>query len=452
MKATLIKITTTIFFFLAFFANQANAQAKPYEDPKYGVDSASRMECLMNISLYTEFYKQKNYNDAIGPWRKVFYNCPQASKNTYIKGANIYKNLIVREKDAAEREKLVDSLMTVYDRRVEYYGQKGRVYSYKGVDLYSFRKEEAAQEVYDMLQEACTLEGKKTKAAVVTIFMQAAIDLYRSDAIDGTEVINAYTLSMNTLDKAKQYAQQKNDKDDLEKIATSYDNVEALFSESGAANCEALISIFGPKFDENKADLDWLKKVTALLNKTDCNDSELFAKASEEQYKLEPSAEAAHNLARLFLKSEEYDKAEKYYEEATSLQEDPEKKSLYYFEWSTLAMAQGKYQKVRDLSYKALKFNDKDGRPYLMIGKAYAADSKNIGKEKVEQNAVYWAAVDKFYQAKKVDSTIAEEAKNLINTYSKYFPNKEEAFFLDIQEGKPYTVGGWINETTTARF
>ena len=67
-------------------------------------------------------------------------------------------------------------------------------------------------------------------------------------------------------------------------------------------------------------------------------------------------------------------------------------------------MANKDYVKVRDLSRKALKFNAKDGRPYLMIGKAYAqTKSVGEGKEAVEKGSVYWVAVDQFAKAKRVD-------------------------------------------------
>ena len=47
---------------------------------------------------------------------------------------------------------------------------------------------------------------------------------------------------------------------------------------------------------------------------------------------------------------------------------------------------------------------------------------------------------------------MTEEADKLIGIYSQHFPSKDEAFFRDITAGKSVKVGGWINETTTARF
>lgn len=463
MKSTLLKLTFSVFFITIFTLASSAQGVPPYKNEKYGADSASRVSCAMNISLYSEFYKQKNYNDAIKPWREVYNNCPQASKNTFIKGATIFKRLIIKEKDAAKKDAYIDTLMMIYDKRIETFGQKGTVLTYKSADLYSFKGNAVADQVYPMTKEAMALSKEKTKAAIVTIYMQTAVELYKNESIDGNEVISAYTYAMDILDKATEYCKMRVEKNDrysekyakeLENIETSLSNVEALFSESGAATCEALISIFEPKCQENSSNLEWLKKVTKLLNKSECTDAELFARASEKQYELEPSAESAHNLARLFLKKEAYDKAEKYYEEATKLQEDAITNALYYYEYATLAMAQGDFAKVRTLSYKALKLNPDDGRPYIMIGKAYAASkSMKIGKEPIEHNAVYWVAVDAFVKAKQVDASLTDQANELINTYSKYFPNYEEWFMaVGSNEGDTYTVGGWINTPTKVRF
>lgn len=444
-------------------ANTANAQQKKYlSDPKYGPDSAAREACMMNISLYGEFYKQKNYKDALVHWRKVYKECPAASKNTFIRGATIYKNLIKTEKDAAIKEKLIDTLMMVYDQRIVYFKQEGAVLANKGVDLYSYRGKNAAGEVYEMLKKSCELEKGETSAGVVTTMMQSAIDQYKEEAIDGAEVIAAYDLAMNTLDASieankkivasgdakKVPAAQK----ELENLDLDLKNVENLFSESGAATCDALVAIFGAKYDANKDDVEWLKKVTKLLDKTDCNAYPLFAKASEALYALEPSAVAARNLARLFFIKQELPKAAEYYSNACEQQDDQILKSQYYYEWSQVVFMQKHFQRVRELANMAIKANPANGRAYIAIGKAYAADAQNIGKEQVEHSAAYWAAVDKFKKAKQVDASCEAEANELINTYKKHFPNKEEAFMFGIQPGSQVTVGGWINEKTTAEF
>jgi hypothetical protein len=51
-----------------------------------------------------------------------------------------------------------------------------------------------------------------------------------------------------------------------------------------------------------------------------------------------------------------------------------------------------------------------------------------------------------------VDPEYGERVNQSIRDYTKFFPNKEDAFFYDIKEGTTVTVGCWVNETTKARF
>ncbi|MCQ2376047.1 MAG: hypothetical protein MJ069_09160 [Salinivirgaceae bacterium] len=452
--------------FVALFlasAASANAQAKkPHENPNYGPDSASRVECSINISLYGEFYKQKNYKDAVVKWREVFNKCPKASENTFIRGASIYKALIADEKDEARKQTLIDTLMLIYDTRIQYFKkQEGSVLGQKGFDLYTYRKESAG-EAYQALKKSCEMEKDKSKAGMISTLMQTVVDEYKAEKVDGVEVVSTYELCMNTIDAAvalnKGIAESGDAKKapsaqkELEALETATNNVEALFSESGAASCDVLINILSAKYDANKDNLDWLKKTTKLLNKAECTDSPLFANASEAQYKLEPSAEAAHNLARLFAQRKDNAKANSYYEQACSLQEDIDERSNYYVEWCAIALDQKNYQRVRDLALKALADNSSNGKANMMIGLAYAQAAPSIGKEDVEHRAVYWAAIDQFNKAKASDPSLTDKVNSFISAYKAQCPKKEEAFMFGISDGADYKIGGWINVTTKARF
>ena len=48
---------------------------------KYGADSA---ECIKYLSYYKEYYKQKNYDDALPNWRKAFKLCPPSANQTML--------------------------------------------------------------------------------------------------------------------------------------------------------------------------------------------------------------------------------------------------------------------------------------------------------------------------------------------------------------------------------
>ena len=443
MKKTVFSLT----LLLSIFWGNAFAQ-KACENPKFGADSASRITCAMNISLYAEFYKQKNYKDALTPWRYVFKNAPLASKNTYIKGATIIKYFIRNSKDASIRKAYVDTLMMLYDQRIKYFNQKGYVIGRKGVDLFNYAKDRK-EEAYKYLLESLNLQNERTKPIVVNYLMQATFDLFKEGKITNADVINNYSKSVDVVNYAI-----KNEKrpKEITKDQTILGNCEELFSKSGAADCKALITLFTPKFNATPEDTVLLKKVTSLLLKTECTDCKLFENSSVNLYKLEPTAIAAYNLSKLFLKKEKFTEASHYFTEAIKLEKDSTTKARYYYELGILTNSQGNPELARTYAYDALKFNPKNGNPYILIGKAYAASSKTIGEDKFEHNAVYWVAVDKFIKAKKVDPSLTETANKLIKTYSQYFPDKESAFFHEVQAGNKYTVEGWINEKTTARF
>ena len=51
-------------------------------------------KCKENLSLYREYYKQKNYQDALIGWRWVFANCASSTKNIVINGPKIIEHQI----------------------------------------------------------------------------------------------------------------------------------------------------------------------------------------------------------------------------------------------------------------------------------------------------------------------------------------------------------------------
>ena len=92
-----------------------------------GVEDGSRfghgqdsLNCLKNISIYTEYAKTNNFKDAYGPWKAVFTEAPWAQVGTYTNGAKILRGLFAAEKDPAKQKQYFEELMKVYDQRIQY--------------------------------------------------------------------------------------------------------------------------------------------------------------------------------------------------------------------------------------------------------------------------------------------------------------------------------------------
>ena len=92
------KIFITIYFFFSLLAiNSQNC----FEASKanWGNDS---LECRKNVSLYSEFMKQKVFVDAAKFWNKTQKFCPQYKPNLYKNGIYIYKQIAKEKKKAKE--------------------------------------------------------------------------------------------------------------------------------------------------------------------------------------------------------------------------------------------------------------------------------------------------------------------------------------------------------------
>ncbi|MDE5420103.1 hypothetical protein L3049_19095 [Labilibaculum sp. DW002] len=134
------------------------------------------------------------------------------------------------------------------------------------------------------------------------------------------------------------------------------------------------------------------------------------------------------------------------------MEEDADVKADLHYKLAYIKFSKKEYAGMKSNALKAAALRSNWGQPYLLIGKAYAAYSQKYGSTELEKQAVYWVAVDKFKKAKSVDPECAEEARSLINDYSRHFPRTEEAFFEGIKQGDTYKVGAWINESTKARL
>jgi tetratricopeptide (TPR) repeat protein len=406
------------------------------------------------FTLEKQMYDQKDYKSALPYWRVLYRRYPKSIINIYLHGANIYQSLIEQAKDENTKHLYVDTLMHIYDKRIKYFNQEGYVLGRQGTDYlkYMLDNENMTDELrkpilkkgYDYLERSVKLQGDETEAPVLILLMQSTRGLFSAGELPKEKVLENYDLASGIINKAL----QKNASDNNFLIAR--DNVDQVFQASGAADCEALINIYTPKFDQIASNLDDLKKMVRMLDKANCDASPLYAKASEKLYSMEPSPEAAYNMARMYVKANQHERAEGFYKKAIEAEKDPANLSKYYYELATLNFNDSP-QEAKTYLKKSIENNPNFGKAYMLLGDLYAHNSKSYGENDFEHSTVFWVAVDYFNKAKKVDPSVTAEANERINTYSQYFPSKEDVFFNTLSEGQAYQVGGWIGESTVIR-
>ena len=79
-----------------------------------------------------------------------------------------------------------------------------------------------------------------------------------------------------------------------------------------------------------------------------------------------------------------------------------------------------KFSVARDYARQALKIKPSWGDPLILIGKLYASSGPLCGPGTgFQSQIVCWPAIDKWNEAKRIDSNVAAEANKLIRQYAK---------------------------------
>ena len=236
----------------AFFSSNDSAQGK------FGPDSA---ECIKYLSYYTEYYKQKNYDSSLPNWRNAYKYCPPTSRYSLLSdGTTLLRRLITQNaKNPIYKDQLVDSLMTLYKQRVEFWPKYATAsLNNQALDMYNYMKDEP-KKLYEGLTEAVAKLGTKARANISLFQSNTAVDLYKDGKLDPEAVISAYETAVENINAMS----AKNDVEKRSNEKTVAD-IESLFITSQVASCENLIALFEPRFAAAPEDLTLAKNLSLI--------------------------------------------------------------------------------------------------------------------------------------------------------------------------------------------
>ena len=414
---------------------------------KYGPDST---ECIKYLSYYTEYYKQKNYDAALPNWRQAYKYCPPTSRYSMLSdGTTLIRNLIQKnQNNPVYKEKLVDSLMTLYNQRVEFWPKYATSsLNNMALDMYNYMKDEPAK-LLEGLTGVIEQTKSKTRPNIFLFQISTAVDLYKNGLLDPETVISIYETGV-------QYLGEITPKNDVEarSIEKTITDFESVFITSQVASCDNLIALFTPRYEADPQNLELSKNIVRMMSLTEgCMDNDLFLNAVQTVYTLEPSHTSAYYLYRLYSSRNDVDNAIKFIEEAVASEEsDAAADANYLFELAAFSFKNGKNAKAYEAAQKVVELDPAmAGKAYMLIGTIWG--STVCGGNEIERRAPYWVAVDYMQKAKNADPALADDANNYIRQYSAYYPQTAEAFMYDVTDGQSYTVScGGMRAVTTVR-
>ena len=454
---------------ILFLSPQLIAQDEA-ETLKYG---PNKELCEQNLSIYIEFYKQKNYKDAYKPWAYLFNNAPKRTKNIYLHGPKIIKGLIKNLDDQSRLTTLVDSLIMVYDQRNVYYpGKEAYVIGMKGADMYKYMKTttEGLQASYQELRNSFEMAANSSTASVLNYYFMATTKLVQAKVLKVEDLIalfsdlsgvisykeakltqDIYNAEQSEELSTKEQKLLKKNKKELKTLGDVKTNLEKTLAPH--ATCEKLVELYAKNFEQNKQDVAWMKRAAKLLNKKECTDSDIFFSISEALYNIEPSSSAAANMGIRSLKRKDYEKAEVFYTYALDNEPDEINKAQYAYRLAQTYGAMNKNNSAKTFALKAAAFRSGWGEPYLLIGDLYAKTSRQCGELKTEflKRVGYWAAIDKYEYAKRLDPQISAKANERIDKYIKQMPSKTDIFTEGLIDEPTYKIDCWYSETVKIR-
>ena len=416
---------------------------------KFGPDST---ECIKYLSYYTEYYKQKNYESAIPNWRQAYKYCPPTARYSLLSdGTTLIRFLINKNaKNTEYKNKLIDSLMVIYNQRVEFWPKYATSsLNNKALDMYNFMKDDP-KALFEGLSAIIEKTKTATKPNIFLFNMDTACQLYKDENIDPETVINTYETSIEYLSAIK----PKNETEG-KLIAKTIEDIESLFIQSKVASCDNLIALFGPRVEADPENLDLAKNVVKMMSITEgCTDNDLYLNAVNKMYVAEPSHNSAFFLYRLYSSRGDMENAVKYMQEAIDYEEsDADTDADYYYQLGAFCFKNGNPSKAFESAVKAAELDtdgDIKGKAYMLAGTIWG--SQSCPGDEITRRAPYWVAVDYMTKAKNADESLAEDCDNYIRQYRSYFPQTAEAFMYDLTDGKPYKVScNGMTANTTVR-
>lgn len=434
---------------------------------KWPADSATKVKAEEMNVIQSDAVKMGDYKAAVPALKWLMANAPDLNKSIYINGSKAYDNLAKAaqqeeksakaeaksatgaDKDAAKavlaekssiRAAYADTLLSMYDERIKYFGDKPNVLNRKVFKAYKyFIKDFSKSEwLLEMFDEAFDIGGDKIPDANLVAYMNVIKVNAKLKKINEDQILDRYDKLSTVIDQ-KMATNKAKDKSN-EKLVKYKGMVDTILTEIVDINCEFVETNMAPKFDENPEDIKLVKRMFTFMLSGKCTDSPLFISVAKQLQKMEPDYGLAKVIATKCLANKDYSCAIDYYDQALELTEDGSSKSDIYVSQGRVYKAQKNKSKARAMFSHAIAANPANKDAYTAIGDLYYYSVSECQEkvDMVKDRLVYIAAYDMYRKA--------GNAKKMA-TSKEQFPSKEELFNGDYTVGQTLSVGCWINKS-----
>ena len=411
--------------------------------------------------LYKDFIKTGNYTEALKYWRVAYTTAPGSNgrvKSHFEDGAAIYRYLYGQTSDNARKKLYVDTIMSIYDKKVECFGESAYISGMKGFDYYYyFPGYVEDKKIFELLKANFDQKGKEADYFVVNPFAKLLYDGVMDGSIDIDTGRKYASLVLSAVAHGKSSCKGK--QCEAWEIIEEYAPVrlESLESIDGFYDCSYYANKYFTLFKKYPDSCEIVNLAYARMLRGNCSADdvrlkELKAVKASNCYVAPPAVSCAAQGNESYSQGK-YSAAIESYLECVDNTADLDQKAKYLLLVAKIYYRDLRnYPRSRKYALDAAKLKPGWGEPFMLIGNLYASSGPLCGTGRGwESQVVTWPAIDMWTKARSIDGQVAGEAAALIARYRQYMPNKEDIFFRNIKTGDNYFVPCWIQESTTVR-
>jgi hypothetical protein len=196
-------------FAMSLLSIAAIGQCKEWKWPE---DGALKAKAEESISLYTDYQKNNEFQKAVKPLRWLLINLPELNTSIYINGTDIYDELATKEKNPARKQQLIDSLMILYDLRVQYCGEEASVSTRKALSAakHNINTNGKETEILSLFDKTVELNGNSVSDFALVPYMQVVrVNKLKLKTLTDEQVLQRYDKINEIIDAKIKKAQSE---------------------------------------------------------------------------------------------------------------------------------------------------------------------------------------------------------------------------------------------------
>lgn len=423
-----MKTLLNLIIVLVFISLNSSTASTKNEKQLRAFDQPDSIKILTEYSLFSEYYKNKDYKSALPyGWSVLKMDPNRFAKWIYYKMEDCLWYLHDSSDASPERiTSLTDTTLYLYDLAIENFPEA------KG--YFQLRKAYASEIWTDAPVDTVISEYETaiaTDPSISSYYYNRLGQLYKKNMEENpmfrSKAIDIYSMLSEREPDSPQWP---------------------IELESLVENIDELVDLTKKTWDLDKDNLAKAWKYASLAIKA--NRYEEAIVPLEFLVEKEPeSINYWNQLATVYQKIDKLDKAESALKKLISL--DPENK-VHYLNLGILYKDKGQLSAARTQYQKANDIGNGWGQAIFNEGLLYEQAARGCTFD-FDTKLVYQLAVDTYRRAKNTDPTIAAQAQERINALSNSVPTKEDYFFRKLKSGTSVPITGncfgWIGRSIT---